>query len=594
MCGLCGTFAPDGGLDRTATATMHSRLLHRGPDETYSLSTPVLTAKLARLGMTALKDGWQPAEDSGGRFVAVTNGEIYNADELRGRLGVTHSPNRVDVAVVPELFARHGPAGLRLVDGQFATAILDRAENTLHLARDRFGISPLYYTESDGQLHFCSELGPLVRSVPGTWRLDLGAVDQYLQLGNIVAPRTLVRDVHAVPPGSVVRFGGGRVRETVRYWRYGEFETDGPPVTAEEIRHGVRRSVRDRLRGDVEIGACLSGGFDSSTLVVEAAAAVRKPLRTYSVVFGDALLDEHRFQREVAAAVGSEHLEITCRDKDVTAEFEQMVRRCCYPQRETYNVAALMLSREVRSSGLKGVLSGEGADELFFGYDSYAFDGLGRTPPPSRAENESAWGRADFSWEVDWRQVDHRRSDALTPESIEALHGQEFWRDRLIPFTDGEAAKLTSMQLRSVADTSVQLGSHLLGDHGDAMLMANSVEGRYPFLGNPVVDLALRVGDDEKVADFEGKACLKAAYAGLVPDSVLRRAKQGFTAHGLSAVAPDHLMARWRDLVAASGVFRTDALERIAARGAEGKWDTRLSVISISTVIDELGLRSPA
>ncbi|GAA3169166.1 MULTISPECIES: asparagine synthase (glutamine-hydrolyzing) [Streptomyces] len=589
MCGLCGTFAPDGGLDRTVTATMHSRLTHRGPDETYSLSTPVLTAKLARLGMTALKDGWQPAEDSGGRFVAVTNGEIYNADALRRRLGLGRA-NPADVAVVPELFARHGPAGLALIDGQFATAIHDRAEGTLHLGRDRFGISPLYYTERDGQLHFCSELGPLVRSVPGTWRLDLGAVDQYLQLGNIVAPRTLVRDVRAVPPGTVVRCGSDG-QETVRYWRYGEFAAAGPPVSAAEIRHGIRQAVRDRLRGDVEIGACLSGGFDSSTLVVEAAAATEKPLRTYSVVFGDALLDEHRFQREVAGAVGSEHHEISCRREDITAEFEQMVRRCCYPQRETYNVAALMLSREVRLSGLKGVLSGEGADELFFGYDSYAFDGLGGMRRPSREENERAWGRADFSWEVDWRQVDRRRSDALTPESIEALAGQEFWRERLIPFSDGEAARLTPMQLRSVADTSVQLGSHLLGDHGDAMLMANSVEGRYPFLGNSVVDLALRTGDDEKVADFEGKACLKSAYAGLVPESVLRRAKQGFTAHSLSALTDDPLMARWRDLVAAGGVFRTDALERFDVHGAEGKWETRLSIISISMVIDELGLR---
>ncbi|MFF9901013.1 asparagine synthase (glutamine-hydrolyzing) [Streptomyces longispororuber] len=590
MCGLCGTYAPDGGLDRTVTATMHSRLTHRGPDETYSLSTPVLTAKLARLGMTALKDGWQPAENGGGRFVAVTNGEIYNADELRDRLGLARAANRADVAVVPELFARHGPAGLALIDGQFATAIHDRVEGTLHLGRDRFGVSPLYYTEADGQVHFCSELGPLVRSVPGTWRLDLGAVDQYLQLGNIVAPRTLVRDVRAVPPGTVVRFGGGG-SETVRYWRYGEFVTDGPAVTAEELRHGVRQAVRDRLRGDVEIGACLSGGFDSSTLVVEAAAAVDRPLRTYSVVFGDALLDEHRFQREVAGAVGSEHREIPCLREDVTAGFEQMVRRCCYPQRETYNVAALMLSREVRSSGLKGVLSGEGADELFFGYDSYAFDGLGRSPRPGRAENESAWGRADFSWEVDWRQVDRRRADSLTPESAEALAGQEFWRDRLVPFTDSEAAGLTPMQMRSVADTSVQLGSHLLGDHGDAMLMAHSVEGRYPFLGNPVVDLALRVGDDAKVVDFEGKACLKSAYAGVVPETVLRRAKQGFTAHGLSALADDRLLAGWRDLVAAAGVFRTDALERLAAHGAAGKGDTRLSVISISMVIDELGLR---
>ncbi|OXM52861.1 asparagine synthase (glutamine-hydrolyzing) [Amycolatopsis alba] len=587
MCGLCGTFAPDGEVDRTIAATMHSRLTHRGPDETYSLNTPVLSAKLGRLGMTALKDGWQPAEDASGRFAAITNGEIYNAAELRTRLGMERTANRVDVAVIPELFARYGPAGLALIDGQFATAIHDRAENALHLGRDRFGICPLYYTGQGGRTHFCSELGPLVRSVPGSGRLDLGAVDQYLQLGNIVPPRTLVRDVRAVPPGTVVRFGDGGHR-TVRYWRYGEFETGGAPVTAEEIRHGVRQAVRDRLRADVEIGAYLSGGFDSSTLVVEAAAALGKPLRTYSAVFGDALLDEHRFQREIAEAVGSEHVEVSCLAKDIATEFERMVRHCCSPQRETYNVAALMLSREVRFSGIKGVLSGEGADELFFGYDSYAFDGQRRKPHQRREENESAWGRADFAWEVDWRKVDGRRA-VLTPESREALGGQEFWRDRLIPFSDDEVSALTPMQLRSVADVSVQLGGHLLGDHGDAMLMANSVEGRYPFLGNPVVELALRIGDEEKVVDFEGKACLKSAYAGIVPESVLRRAKQGFTAHALSALDQDDLMDGWRDLVAAGGVFRADALDRIEAGG---KGDARLSVISISAVIDELGLRT--
>jgi asparagine synthase (glutamine-hydrolysing) len=591
MCGLCGTFAPDGTLDRVVAAAMHSRLVHRGPDETYSLSTPTLSVKLGRLGMVALKDGWQPAEDRGGRFVAMTNGEVFNHGDLRERLGDRSPGNGVDVAVIPELFARYGPAGLELIDGQFATAIYDRAENSLYLGRDRFGICPLYYTVLDSHVHFCSELKPLVQCLPNSWRLDISAVDQYLSLGNIVAPRTLVKDVHAVPPGCVVRFGEDTGR-TIRYWRYGEFAVEEERADgAAEIRDALRRGVRDRLRADVEIGAYLSGGFDSTTLVMEAAHVLEKPPRTFSVLFDDAALDEGRFQREVSEAVGSEHHQIRCSPAHVAAEFEEMVRHCCYPQRETYNVAALMLSREVRLTGLKGVISGEGADELFFGYDSYAFDGARRKPRDSHAENEQAWGRADFGWEVDHHKLAHRRALCLTPSALAALRGNEFWRDRLIPFADQEITGLTQMQLRSIADVYVQLSGHLLGDHGDTMLMANSVEGRYPFLGNSLVSLALRIGDADKMVDFEGKACLKAAYADIVPRAVVRRAKQGFTAYGLPAVADERMLSNWRDLVAASGIFLPDALDGLSADRTPDKWDVRLSLISISMVIDELGLR---
>jgi asparagine synthase (glutamine-hydrolysing) len=589
MCGICGTFAPDGTLDRAIPAAMQSRLQHRGPDETYSLNTPVLSMKLGRLGMTALKDGWQPSEDASARFAAMTNGEVFNDRALRKRLGVRELANKVDVAVIPELFARYGPPGLELIDGQFATAIYDRAENSLYLGRDRFGICPMHYTTVGSQVHFCSEIKPLVTSVPNSWRLDIGAVDQYLSLGNIVAPRTLVAGVHAVTPGCVVRFDDTGQR-TIRYWRYGEFSVADQPVTAPEIRDALQRSVRDRLHADVEIGAYLSGGFDSTTLVMESARLLDRPPKTFSVQFDDMALDEGRFQREVSQAVGSEHHQIQCSRDAIAAEFEEMVRHCCYPQRETYNVAALMLSREAAATGLKGVISGEGADELFFGYDSYAFDGARRKPRDSRPENEQAWGRADFGWEVDWNKVTRRRDHCLSQAAQDALPGHEFWRDRLIPFEDDELTGLSAMQLRSIADVYVQLGGHLLGDHGDSMLMASSVEGRYPFLGNSMVALGLRTGDDAKVADFEGKACLKGAYAGIVPQLVLQRAKQGFTAYGLSAVADDRMLARWRDLVAASGVFQPDSLDRLGADQTPDKWDIRLSVITASMVIDELGL----
>ncbi|ANZ35854.1 asparagine synthase (glutamine-hydrolyzing) [Lentzea guizhouensis] len=584
MCGVCGTFAPDGTVDRGVAAAMHTRLVHRGPDETYSLNTPVLAVKLGRLGMTGLADGWQPAEDRGGRFVAMTNGEIYNAPALKARLG-TDPANGVDVAVIPDLVAAQGIAGLAEVDGQFASVVFDRAENALYLARDRFGVCPLYYTAVGSSVHFCSELKPLVQCAGSAWQVDVTAVDQYFSLGNVVAPRTLVRGVFAVPPGCAVRISADGV-ETVRYWRYGDFSAS--QVSADELRSALRESVSARLHADVEIGAYLSGGFDSTAIVMEASSLVDRPMRTFSVVFDDPSLDEGRFQREVAALAETKHEQIPCRVSDITGLFEKMVRHCCFPQRETYNVAAMMLADAVRSAGIKGVVSGEGADELFFGYDSYAFDSAGRGRRPGRAENLEAWGRADFAWEVNWDKVGSRRSAFLSGDVQEALRGAEFWRSRLIPFTDDEVAALSPMQLRSVADVYVQLSGHLLGDHGDAMVMRNSVEGRYPFLGNAVVDAALRVPDEEKVADFEGKACLKSAYRGIVPDSVLDRGKHGFTAYDLDSVVDRATWARWEELVADSGVLVPGCLT--VAPGTD-KFDFRLSAISIAMVVDELGLR---
>ncbi|MBQ1017632.1 asparagine synthase (glutamine-hydrolyzing) [Micromonospora sp. D93] len=588
MCGVCGTYSPTERFDRGLVAAMHTGLVHRGPDETYSLNTPWASAKLARLGMTGLVDGWQPAEDRSGRYLAMTNGEVYNHRALRQQGSDNPGSNGVDVAVIPELVANHGIAGLGLVDGQFATVILDRSDNSLLLARDRFGICPLYYTVDGAQVHFCSEIKPLVRCVDRSWKVDVGAIDQYFSLGNIVAPRTLVAGLMAVPPGCAVRFDANG-HETIRYWRYGDFTDGGPPMSDEELRDSLRQSTRARLRADVEIGAYLSGGFDSTAIVMEAAGLFDRPVRSYSVVFDDPALDESEFQREVAERAGTKHEQIMCRPADVMSRFEEMVRHCGYPQRETYNVAAMMLAEAVRADGIKGVVSGEGADELFFGYDSYAFDSATRFRRAGRPENEHAWGSAEFGWEVDWRKLDQRRATYLSPAAREAIIGNEFWRSRLIPFSDEEAGRLSAMQLRSVADVYVQMSGHLLGDHGDAMLMKTSIEGRYPFLGNSVVSAALQIGDDAKVVDYEGKSCLRSAYAGIVPDRVLRRGKHGFTAPDLESITDVQIWSGWREMVAATGLFAPGCLDASRADRPD-KWDFRLSAISIAMVMDELGL----
>lgn len=591
MCGVAGSFNPSGDLDRSLCVEMHKRLHHRGPDETYSLNERTLAAKLGRLGMIGLRNGWQPLDDSSGRYVAFTNGEIFNARTLFEELGVQPcNGNEVDVAIVPEIVAREGIAGLARIDGQFAATIYDRHENVLYLARDRFGICPLYYAQIGDVLHFCSELRALVQAVPNDWHLDYTAVDQFLALGNVVAPRTLVEDVLAVAPGCAVRFANGPPT-TIRYWRYGAFSEGGNSPSAENLRAGMQRAISARLHSDVSIGAYLSGGFDSTAILMDASAMSRRPIQSFSVAFDDPTLDEAPFQRQVARIAGSLHNEIRCTRADVANRFESMVRHCCFPQRETYNVAALMLSESVQWAGIKGVLSGEGADELFFGYDSYAFDSARRKPREESDENALTWGRADFSWEVETRRVEKRRRNFLSDHGRDAVVGREFWRQRLIPYRDDELRGLSHMQLRSIADVYVQLAGHLLGDHGDSMVMAHSIEGRYPFLGNDVVDLALMVPDAEKVADFEGKSCMRKAYLRTVPDIVLNRGKHGFTAYDLQSVVDQKCWSEWRDMVHSVEALNPDCMDGDPGQYREEKWDFRLGAISLAMIADELSLR---
>lgn len=592
MCGVSGSFAPDGRLDRSLCVAMHNRIYHRGPDETYSLDERTLTAKLGRLGMIGLRHGWQPSESSCGRYVAVTNGEIYNSKDLFEKLAVEpNNGNGVDVAIVPELVAKLGILSLEQIDGQFASVIFDRRENALYLTRDRFGICPLFYTTVDGVVHFCSELKPLVLSLPQSWHIDYSAIDQFFALGNIVAPRTLVEGVSAVQPGCALRVDLSGTKN-IRYWRYGDFSLCDTAPNSETLQSSLRRSIATRLNSDAEIGAYLSGGFDSTVILTEATALAKNRMRSFSIVFDDRALDEGPFQRQVAQGVGSIHQEVRCSREDIAARFEEMVRHCCFPQRETYNVAALLLSENVHHAGVKGVVSGEGADELFFGYDSYAFDSALRKARPKNYMNEQAWGRADFSWEVDMYRLDERRGNFLSPYALEAIEGREFWRNRLIPFTDEEVAGLSYMQLRSITDVYVQLSGHLLGDHGDSMMMANSIEGRYPFLGNDVVAQALQVPDEAKVANFEVKACLRNAYRGKIPDVVLNRGKHGFTAYDLRSVVNDQCWSEWRDLVGSVDALNLNCMNSDAETYQEEKWDFRLGAISLAMIADELSLRS--
>jgi|GEM_PF-4949256 asparagine synthase (glutamine-hydrolysing) len=592
MCGICGSYKINGQVDRKPATDMVHRIAHRGPDEILSYDIANLSVKTARLTMTGLHNGWQPCISSNSRFICMANGEIFNARDLIREYGLNVGHNLSDIAVIPEIIANFGIEGLSLIDGQFAAAIYDSKLDELLLMRDRFGICPLYYSERNGTIHFCSELKPLVQSVEGSWSLDLEAVDQYFSLGNIVAPVTIVSEVRSIKPGSVIIFSkSSPLGASEHYWRYGLFNTDDNFPSSTSLRDSLVESVSSRMAAEVEIGSYLSGGLDSTALAILARRELQHPLSTFSSTTPGSSIDESKYQKIVVNQYDIEHHEVPCTPSDIHDLLEQSIRHCCAPQRETYNVAALQLSRSVNAHGIKGVISGEGADELFYGYDSYLFDHAGKKTHAEDARNKSAWGRSDFSWEVNWDNIEKRKKLYLNNSYFNNCADMEFWKRRLIPFSDAEVKDLTLLQMRSIADVYVQLSGHLLGDHGDAMVMNHSVEGRYPFLSNSIVEFVLRCPDEQKIENFETKAILKKAVRGLIPDEIIDRGKQGFTSPSLSLneAFSDDRVAYWRQLVDSAKIFNTSAVLADFGKTNE-KWDFALSAISIAIIVDELKL----
>jgi asparagine synthase (glutamine-hydrolysing) len=611
MCGIAGIVARREGLAppaREALGRMIAALAHRGPDEAGIYRDARAGLAHARLSIIDLASGQQPLTSEDGTLWVVFNGEIFNYVELRAELVALGHAFRTqsDTEVIVHAWEAWGEDAFARFNGQFAVALWDAARHELILARDRLGVRPLHVCEHEGRVFFASEVKAIFAADPSIRRaFDPVGLAQTFTFWSVVAPRTVFAGVEELPPGHVRVYAGGAVRE--REFAPLRFPVDGRGGFAgslddavEAVRAALREATRLRmLRADVPVGSYLSGGLDSSLVAALGLEAKGGPrFSTFSLRFADAEYDETSFQRLVAARLGTDHHEILVSRADIAAAFPAVVSHAERPLLRTAPAPLFLLSRLVREAGIKVVLTGEGADEVFAGYDlfregkvrrfwarqpastsrplllSRLYPYLARSPVAQQAiarqffgQNLEAAGAPGFAHDPRWRSAAALQR-LFAPALRDALEGRDV-RAELCAALPADFPRWTPLAQDQYLEMRTLLAGYILASQGDRMLMAHSVEGRFPFLDVEVVALAASLPPAYKLRVLDEKHVLKRAAAGLVPPAVIARRKQPYRAPDALAFFAGPAAAPWIDEVTseralgAAGVFHPAATRRL-------------------------------
>ncbi len=550
MCGIAGFVvapgqpAPSPELGRRMTAV----IAHRGPDDDGLHSDERALLGMRRLSIVDVAGGHQPAYAAQGQVCLVFNGEIYNFRELRRELEkdgiVFHSHGEVEVIL--QMYLRHGSAAIERFDGMFAIALWDRRSHELLLARDRFGEKPLYYAHDDRRLMFGSELKSLLQSADCPREVHAEALQAYLAYGYVPAPLSIFDGVAKLPPGHVLRYREGRV-ELQRYWRptLADTCTLSEADAAEKLAELLDRAVSSRLVSDVPFGAFLSGGLDSSTVVALMAQRMTQPVKTFSIGFKEADFSELDDARQVARHLGTDHHELVV-EPDAVALLNQLVWHFDEPFADSSAVPTFLVSQLARQR-VKMVLTGDGGDELFGGYDRYlrlmaieklgAFKGSAATalhvagtvlPDPLGGRLQRIGQRLRLPFEQRYLSgVALMRPDTARSLNPLAGGGDHYH----LPALDDAGADLGAGSCALDRAVAIDLQSYLPDDilvKLDRMAMANSLEGRAPFLHPELANFALSLPASLRVRGTCGKYLLRRVAARWLPPRAISKPKQGF------------------------------------------------------------------
>jgi asparagine synthase (glutamine-hydrolysing) len=609
MCGIAGAVALRDGvcpLPVEDLAAMVGALRHRGPDEFGIYRDARAALGHARLSIVDLVTGQQPLANEDETLWVVFNGEVFNYVELRVELeALGHRfRTRSDTEVIVHAWEAWGPDAFARFNGQFAIALWDARREQLVLARDRLGVRPVYFCEHAGRLWFASEVKALFAGAPGLPReLDPVGMAETFTFWTVVPPQGVFRGVAELEPGHV-RIVSREGTSDRAFWtpRYPGAGTTGFRGSLEEaterVRGALEEAVRLRmLRADVPVGSYLSGGLDSSLVAALGRRVKGEKFCTYSIRFEDAEYDETPYQRMVAALIESDHHEVVVRAQDIAAAFPAVVRFAERPLLRTAPAPLFLLSRLVRDSGIKVVLTGEGADEMFAGYDLFRegkvrrfwgrvpgslarprllerlYPYLARSPVAQQAlareffgRDRERWAAPGFAHATRW-QAAAALQRLFSPELRRAAQPVDVTA-RLLASLPEDFSRWSFLAQDQYLEVRTLLSGYLLASQGDRMLMGHSVEGRFPFLDAEVVELANSLPARYKLRVLDEKHVLKRSARGLIPDEILRRPKQPYRSpDALSFVgpgAPDWVQAVVDPAaVAAAGVFDPAAVERL-------------------------------
>ncbi|MFZ5638695.1 MAG: asparagine synthase (glutamine-hydrolyzing) [Pseudomonadota bacterium] len=643
MCGIAGFSGPDVRPDtaRPTLERMIRTLAHRGPDGYGFHADEGVGLAHARLSIIDLSTGDQPIHNPRRTVWTVFNGEIFNYVELRreleaeGRAFYTQS----DTEVIVHLYDRDGDAFVERLNGQFAIALWDEARRRLVLARDRAGIRPLYLARDGGRLWFASEVKALFAALPQRAQFDPLGLAETFATWSPIEPHTAYRGIESLPPGHLLALEADG-RETLRRywdWTFTDAEATAPsrhPLSVEaataELRALLVDAVRLQLRADVPVGAYLSGGLDSSGIVAMIRGFTDTPVRTFSVAFEDGEFDESEHQMAMVRHLGTDHTTLRCTRRDIGEAFPRLIRHAETPVLRTAPVPLMLLAGSVREHGYKVVLTGEGADEVFGGYDLFKeskvrrfwarqpesrfrprllerlYGYLPNSPVRNPAFAQTFFGqgmehlqRPIFAHVPRW--TTSQRALGLLSADLRAEVGGFNALDAFEATLPPGIARWSPLARDQYVEAKSLLAGYLLSSQGDRVAMANSIEGRFPYLDHRVIEFANRLPPSYKIRGMTEKYLLRRALADLLPNDIVNRTKQPYRAPDSASFFFDGKPLDYvadllsEDSLRAAGLFDPAAVgrlfEKCRAGRATGFADNQAFVGVLSTMLIDRTLR---
>lgn len=548
MCGIAG-FAGIELPPQEAASRLHAMcdaILHRGPDSDGQFLAGSVAMGVRRLSIIDVAGGRQPISNEDGTVTVVFNGEIYNHHALRRTLEAAghRFATRSDTEVLVHLYEEHGTDMVRQLHGMFAFSIWDSRRQRLFIARDRTGMKPLSYAVRGGGIVYCSELRSLYAFDRSALRVAPSAVLEYLAFGYVPDPSSIFEGVSKLPPGHFLVWSRGRPVEVQRYWNppLPDSSLRDEPELIAQLRTKLDTAVMSHLESEVPLGAFLSGGTDSSTVVALMCRHAAGRVKTFSIGFAEADYDESQAARAVATQLGTEHTELVVRP-DVEQIFENVAAMFDEPFADSSAIPTFLVAQLARES-VTVALSGDGGDELFGGYTRYGDTlkrGGGRGGVASRLV--SALGlMLPHAFPGRNRLVDLGRSrlgryatSVVQPVRVDEGGVASAWHPAGRRTVDEQLNRFMSAEESedfAAAMMRLDLETYLPGDiltKVDRTSMAVSLEARVPLLDFDLVDFALRIPGDLRVTAAESKRLFRQAIRGIVPDFVLARPKRGFS-----------------------------------------------------------------
>ncbi|MDE2269253.1 MAG: asparagine synthase (glutamine-hydrolyzing) [Betaproteobacteria bacterium] len=565
MCGIAGRLNWNAPIDPAQLAAMIGQLHHRGPDQQGFYNKGPIGLAHARLSIIDLSGGDQPMCNEDGTVWVVFNGEIFNYIELRAELQRRghHFATQSDTEVLVHLYEDHGDALVDQLNGQFAFALWDGPRQRLLLARDRTGIRPLFHTRVPGGLAFASEVKALFALPEVPRRLDAKALGEVFTYWAPLPPHAVFEGIESLPPGHVMSVDA-RGTQTRRYWDWSfppapiEDERSAA-ACADELRDLLIDAVRLQLRADVPVAAYLSGGLDSSIVTTLIRHYTDTPLRTFSLTFDDAEFDESPWQQQLVRHLGTNHTTVHCTRADIAAAFPRTIAHTETPIVRTAPAPMMLLAAGVRAAGYKVALTGEGADEVFGGYDLFKearvrrfmarqpasrwrprllerlYPYLKHSPAAGRAMTERFFREGEAHFREPWfahlpRWTTTRRiTGFLSPEWRAAATAADPIAT-IAAQLPADISRWEPLCQDQYIEAHTLMSGYLLCSQGDRMAMAQSIETRFPFLDHRLIAFASQLPPRYKLMGLMEKYLLKRSMDGLLPDALRHRTKQPYRA----------------------------------------------------------------